>query len=62
MLHLPAVLELRILERMGFKVIFVTGRSSFEDYTLAVFTGTTKIAVSENGGVITKSPERKHWS
>ncbi|MFZ0555097.1 MAG: phosphoglycolate phosphatase [Nitrososphaeraceae archaeon] len=57
MLHLPAVLELRILERMGFKVIFVTGRSSFEAYTLAVFTGTTKIAVSENGGVITKSPE-----
>jgi phosphoglycolate phosphatase (TIGR01487 family) len=57
MLHLPAVLELRILERMGFKVIFVTGRSSFEAYTLAVFAGTTKIAVSENGGVITTSPE-----
>jgi phosphoglycolate phosphatase len=57
MLHLPAVLELRILERMGFKVIFVTGRSSFEAYTLAVFAGTTKVAVSENGGVITKSPE-----
>jgi phosphoglycolate phosphatase len=57
MLHLPAVLELRILEKMGFKIIFVTGRSSFEAYTLAVFAGTTKIAVSENGGVITKSPE-----
>lgn len=56
MLHLPAVLELRILERMGFKVIFVTGRSSFEAYTLAVFAGTTKVAVSENGGVITRSP------
>jgi phosphoglycolate phosphatase (TIGR01487 family) len=55
-LHLPAVLELRILERMGFKVIFVTGRSSFEAYSLAVFAGTTKIVVSENGGVITKSP------
>lgn len=57
MLHLPAVLELRILERMGFRVIFVTGRSAFEAYTLAVFAGTTKIAVSENGGVITKSPQ-----
>lgn len=56
-LHLPAVLELRILEKMGFRVIFATGRSSFEAYTLAVFAGTTKIAVSENGGVITKSPE-----
>ena len=56
-LHLPAVLELRILERMGFRVIFVTGRSSFEAYSLAVFTGTTKVAVSENGGVVTKSPE-----
>lgn len=57
MLHLPAVLELRILERMGFKVIFVTGRSSFEAYALTVFAGTTKVAVSENGGVISKSPQ-----
>jgi phosphoglycolate phosphatase (TIGR01487 family) len=57
MLHLPAVLELRILERMGFKVIFVTGRSSFEAYTLAVFAGTTKISVAENGGVITRGPQ-----
>lgn len=57
MLHLPAVLELRMLERMGFRVIFVTGRSAFEAYALAIFAGTTKIAVSENGGVITKNPQ-----
>ena len=57
MLHLPAVLELRMLERMGFRVIFVTGRSAFEAYSLAIFAGTTKIAVSENGGVITKNPQ-----
>ena len=57
MLHLPSVFELRILERLGFKIIFVTGRSSFEAYSLAVFAGTTKVAVSENGGVISKSPE-----
>ncbi|HET6730835.1 MAG TPA: phosphoglycolate phosphatase [Nitrososphaeraceae archaeon] len=57
MLHLPAILELRILEQMGFRVIYVTGRSSFEAYTLAVFAGTTKISVAENGGVITKSPQ-----
>jgi phosphoglycolate phosphatase len=57
MLHLPAILELRILEQMGFRVIYVTGRSSFEAYTLAVYAGTTKISVAENGGVITKSPQ-----
>lgn len=57
MLHLPAVLELRMLERMGFRIIFVTGRSAFEAYALAIFAGTTKIAVSENGGVITKNPQ-----
>lgn len=56
-LHLPAILELRILERMGFRVIFVTGRSSFEAYSLAVFAGTTKITVSENGGVVSKGPQ-----
>ena len=42
---------------MGYNVIYVTGRSSIEAYVLAVFNGTTRIAVGENGGVITIAPQ-----
>ena len=57
MVHLAALAKLRYLERMGYKVIYVTGRSSIEAYVLAVFGGTTRIAVGENGGVITVAPQ-----
>ena len=56
-LYLPAISMLRYLERLGYHVIYVTGRSSIEAYILAVFAGTTKIAIGENGGVITISPQ-----
>ncbi len=55
-IHLPALQYLRHLEKMGFRVIYVTGRSSIEAFVLAVFGGTTRIAVGENGGVITTGP------
>ena len=55
-IHLPAVQNLRTLEKLGYRIIYVTGRSSVEAYILSVFTGTTKIAVGENGGVVTLSP------
>ncbi|MGH9974021.1 MAG: HAD-IIB family hydrolase, partial [Nitrososphaeraceae archaeon] len=35
---------------------FVTGRSSVEAYVLSVFLGITRVAVGENGGVISKGP------
>ncbi len=54
--NLYALSLLRALEQLGYKVIFVTGRSSIEAYILAVFAGTSKIAVGENGGVVTISP------
>ena len=57
MIHLPAIESLRYLERLGYKIIYVSGRSSVEAYILAVFGGTTKIAVGENGGVVTLSPQ-----
>jgi hydroxymethylpyrimidine pyrophosphatase-like HAD family hydrolase len=57
MVHLAALAKLRFLERMGYKVVYVTGRSSIEAYVLAVFGGTTRIAVGENGGVITVAPQ-----
>jgi phosphoglycolate phosphatase (TIGR01487 family) len=57
MIHLAALAKLRYLERLGFNVIYVTGRSSVEAYVLAVFGGTTRIAVGENGGVITMAPQ-----
>ncbi|HKO39787.1 MAG TPA: phosphoglycolate phosphatase [Nitrososphaeraceae archaeon] len=55
-IHLPAVQNFRTLEKLGYRIIYVTGRSSIEAYILSVFTGTTKIAVGENGGVVTISP------
>src|SRR5215475_1965316 len=54
---LPAVSKLRFLVKCGYKVIFVTGRSSVEAYVLSIFCGTTKIAVGENGGVIATGPD-----
>jgi phosphoglycolate phosphatase (TIGR01487 family) len=56
-IYLPAVSKLRFLERLGFKVIFVTGRSSIEAFILSIFCGTTRVAVGENGGVVTTGPQ-----
>ncbi len=57
MVHLAALAKLRYLENMGYNVIYVTGRSSIEAYVLAVFGGTTPIAIGENGGAITVAPQ-----
>ena len=54
---LPAIANLRYLEGLGYNVIYVTGRSSIEAYILAIFAGTTKVAIGENGGVITVAPQ-----
>ncbi len=56
-IHLGALAKLRYLEKLGYNVIYVTGRSSIEAYVLAVFGGTTRIAVGENGGAITMAPQ-----
>ncbi|HJS68076.1 MAG TPA: phosphoglycolate phosphatase [Nitrososphaera sp.] len=56
-IHLAALAKLRYLEKLGYNVIYVTGRSSVEAYVLAVFGGTTRIAVGENGGAITIAPQ-----
>jgi len=57
LIHLPAASKLRFLSKSGYKVIFVTGRSSVEAYILSVFCGTTRIAVGENGGAIATGPD-----
>src|SRR5215510_598514 len=56
-IHLTALAKLRHLEKLGYNVVYVTGRSSVEAYVLAVFGGTTRIAVGENGGAITVAPQ-----
>jgi phosphoglycolate phosphatase (TIGR01487 family) len=56
-IHLAALAKLRQLEKLGYNVVYVTGRSSIEAYVLAVFGGTTRIAVGENGGAITVAPQ-----
>jgi len=53
---LDALAALRYMEKLGHKVIFVTGRSSVEAYVLSVFGDTTRISVGENGGAITYGP------
>ena len=58
MVHLNAVASLRYVENLGCRVIFVTGRSSVEAYMLSVFSGTTKVAVGENGGAVTVGPQQ----
>lgn len=54
---LGALAKLRYLDRLGYNVVYVTGRSSIEAFVLAVFGGTTRIAVGENGGAITVAPQ-----
>lgn len=56
-IHLAALAKLRYLEKLGYNVIYVTGRSSIEAFVLAVFGGTTRLAVGENGGAITVAPQ-----
>ncbi len=55
--YLDGIATLRYLEDLGLRVVYVTGRASIEAYLLAVFSGTTRIAVGENGGVITTAPD-----
>ena len=54
--NLETLSKLRYLMKLGYKIIYVTGRSSTEAFILSVFGGTTKISIGENGGVITTSP------
>jgi phosphoglycolate phosphatase (TIGR01487 family) len=56
-IHLAALSKLRYLEKLGYSVVYVTGRSSIEAFVLAVFGGTTRLAVGENGGAITVAPQ-----
>ena len=56
LLNLDATLTLRYLEKMGYNVLLVSGRSVWEIFHTATLIGTTKVVVSENGGVIATSP------
>ncbi|MGQ9718724.1 MAG: phosphoglycolate phosphatase [Nitrososphaerales archaeon] len=55
-ISLDATYTLRWLERMGYRVILVSGRSAWEALALSIYLGTTKVAVGENGGVVATSP------
>lgn len=56
-IDLAALGALRDVVSAGHNVVFVSGRSSVEAYLLAVFGGTTRVAVGENGGCITTGPD-----
>ncbi|MCP8321094.1 MAG: phosphoglycolate phosphatase [archaeon] len=55
-ISLDAAYALRWLEKMGYKVILVSGRSAWEALALSIYLGTTKVVVGENGGVVATSP------
>lgn len=55
-IDLEAGQTLRNLHDLGYEVIFVSGRSVWELLNLASYLGTSKIVVSENGGVIAVPP------
>ena len=55
-INLDAAYTLRWLNKMDYKVIFVSGRSAWEVLALSVYIGTTKVVVGENGGVVATSP------
>lgn len=54
--NLDAAHTLRWLSQLGYKIIFVSGRSVWEILAFISFLGTTKIAVGENGGAIATTP------
>ena len=56
-IDLAALGALRDIASAGHNVVFVSGRSSVEAYLLAVFGGTTRVAVGENGGCVTTGPD-----
>lgn len=55
-IDLEAASTLRNLSKLGYQIIFVSGRTSWELAILAKYLGTSNVSVGENGGVIAKSP------
>lgn len=55
-LNLDAVSALRWMEKLGVRVVLASGRGAWEMYALAVYAGTTRVVVGENGGVVAVSP------
>lgn len=55
-ISLDAAYTLRWLEKMGYRVILVSGRSAWEAYALSAYLGITRVVVGENGGVVATSP------
>ena len=54
--NLEAVFALRWMEKLGLRVILTSGRTPFELFALAIYLGTTRVIVGENGGVVAISP------
>ena len=54
--NLEAVFALRWMEKFGLRVILTSGRTPLELFALAIYLGTTRVIVGENGGVVAISP------
>ncbi len=57
-INFEAASAARWMENRGHKIIFVSGRSAQETYSLATYIGTTRVVVGENGGVIQVGPDQ----
>lgn len=55
-ISLEAAFALRFMERLGKRVILTSGRTPLELFALAIYLGTTRVIVGENGGVVAITP------
>lgn len=55
-INLEAAFALRWMERLGKRVILTSGRTPLELFALAIYLGTTRVIVGENGGVVAVTP------
>lgn len=55
-INLNAAFALRWVEKLGRRVVLTSGRTHLELFALAIYLGTTRVVVGENGGVVATSP------
>ena len=55
-LNLDAAQAIQKAQKSELEIIFASGRSSIEMFSLATFLGTKRVSIGENGGVVQKGP------
>lgn len=55
-LNLDAAHAIQKAQKLKLEIVFASGRSSIEMFSLATFLGTKRVSIGENGGVIQNGP------